>query len=108
MRMLQKLTLKGLGDKVRMSPSYISHIESGRRDPDTKLLIQLAKALGCFPQDFFEGKATISFAGALDKLQLTENDLVMIKALRRLEIKTPQDLEQMYRLQKAVREQMEP
>ena len=40
------MTMKQLGKIVGVSEAAISHYETGKREPDTNMLYQLAKALG--------------------------------------------------------------
>lgn len=38
-----------LAEKAGLSPSYLREVESGRRDPDLKVLARIAAALGVTP-----------------------------------------------------------
>ncbi len=106
-RLLNKLKLREVAKALGLSPSYISHIERGRRHPDSDLMMAMAKVLKCAPQDFFEDRSTITYVAALNKLQITENDLVLVKLLRKLQITSPEQVEQMHRLNNVVRKEIE-
>ena len=45
-RKLKSLTQEDLAEWVDVDPSYIGHIENGRKNPTFKVLVKIAKALG--------------------------------------------------------------
>jgi len=45
-RVAKKLSQKDLADRLEVSPSYVSLLESGERTPSTAVLENLSKALG--------------------------------------------------------------
>jgi transcriptional regulator with XRE-family HTH domain len=49
LRTANALTQKALAEKVNVSPTYLSHVEAGRREPSVTLLRSLARALGASP-----------------------------------------------------------
>lgn len=46
-RKLRDMTQVQLADKAKISPSWISHFENGRRMPSLQIYAQLIQALGC-------------------------------------------------------------
>ena len=51
------LTLGQLGDAVGRSPSYLSQLENGHREPRLSTISQLADALGCSPAELLAASA---------------------------------------------------
>src|ERR1700761_760296 len=51
------LTLEGLGAAVGRSPSYLSQLENGHREPRLSTVNQLAAALNCRPADLLSAAA---------------------------------------------------
>lgn len=50
----RKLSQKELAQKMGVTPSAISHWETGRRVPDANDLIAMSKALGCKVDDLIK------------------------------------------------------
>jgi transcriptional regulator with XRE-family HTH domain len=54
LRTEQGMTLAELGEKVKLSTSYLSQIERGKTAPSLSTLMDIAKALNIAPRYFFE------------------------------------------------------
>ena len=91
----------------KVSVSYLSHIELGRRAPDTTLLFNMSKVMHCSPRDFFDDASTITYMAALSKLKMAESDLDLLAALRRNNITTPEKIYELARLYTAIKKQLE-
>src|SRR6202522_4487437 len=50
-------TLEALGDAIGRSPSYLSQLENGHREPKLSTISQLAAALNCRPADLLSQAA---------------------------------------------------
>lgn len=48
------LAQEGLADRLNVSPSYVSMLESGKRYPSIEMLIRVARALEARPGDMLD------------------------------------------------------
>lgn len=48
------LSQEGLADRLDVSPSYVSMLESGKRYPSIEMLIRIARALEARPGDILD------------------------------------------------------
>lgn len=55
------LTLADLGEKVKLSSSYLSQIERDKTTPSLSTLLDIAKALNVGPRSFFEVEAEAAY-----------------------------------------------
>lgn len=61
LRTEQGMTLAELGEKVKLSTSYLSQIERGKTAPSLSTLMDIAKALNIAPRYFFETGAEAAY-----------------------------------------------
>lgn len=67
-RKKKSLSMADLGKTIGISESYVSLIETGKRDcPDGKLLYLMCKALECSPTDLTDNKILLSFYESFSK-----------------------------------------
>jgi transcriptional regulator with XRE-family HTH domain len=69
LRTEQGMTLAELGEKVKLSASYLSQIERDKTAPSLSTLMDIAKALNVEPRYFFETEAEVACIVRADKGQ---------------------------------------
>jgi len=74
-RLRAGLTLKELAEAIRMSPSYLSRIETGARRLNSDILQSLSQALSCKPADLLPENWSYSVNEAEMQGYLIEKDL---------------------------------
>jgi transcriptional regulator with XRE-family HTH domain len=52
-RVIRKISQQELAERAKVDRTYISQIETGKKEPSIAVLSRIAKALGCNVKDFF-------------------------------------------------------
>jgi transcriptional regulator with XRE-family HTH domain len=67
LRIEQGMTLSNLGEKVKLSTSYLSQIERDKTSPSLSTLMDIARALDVGPRYFFETETDVAYIQRADR-----------------------------------------